>query len=103
MVGECAHRDGLHQQRHTADVVVMIVGDQHEIQLLDVGKLHRPGNALQVPFHRPAGVDQQRLPGRSDEQRRLSAFYVDEVNLQRFGSFCCGKRETRQRDLENNK
>src|SRR5207302_8944449 len=54
---------------------------------------------------RPAGVDQHRFPGRRDEQRRLSAFDVDEEYVQRCTRRCLRARvgERQQRRGENDR
>jgi hypothetical protein len=103
MVDKRTHWDGSHQQRHTADVVVVIVDDQQEIEPLDPGELHSLGNALPVALHRLARINQQRLSGRGDEQRRLSALHVNEENLQRLEIFRSGKFHTCQHDSEGSK
>lgn len=61
------------------------VRDQHVVQLLDAGLLHRPDDALSVPARRlrPAGVDEHRLAGRGDGQRGPAALDVHPVDVHR--------------------
>ena len=72
-----------------ARMIDVVVGKKHKIQLFNAGKLRRGHNAIRVApvAIGPAGIDQQGLPFRSHKKRRLSAFDVHKVNLQRFSFF----------------
>ena len=86
MIDERAHFDSIHQLRHSADMIAVIVSDQNIIELLDAGLVGGRQDAIGVAafVSRPAGIDQQRLPRWADNQRRLPALDVDEINLQGF-------------------
>ena len=81
------HVAELHSRRqllHAADVIGVVVRDDEIVDRADAGFLDGGGNTLGVAqvVCRPAGVDQQRLPRRRDDERRLSAFDVDEIQPQ---------------------
>ena len=80
---ERADRDAWHKLRHTAYVVVVIVSDQHVVDVAEARALRSCDNAIGVAVViRPASVDQQRLSRGGDEERRLPTLYIDEVDLQ---------------------
>ena len=86
MIDKRPHRNLRRELRRAADMVIVIVRDQHKINLLDAGILRGRGDAIRVTpaIPRPSRVDQQRLPFRRNKQRRLPALNVDKINLQRF-------------------
>jgi hypothetical protein len=63
------------------------------IDLRDASGAERIGDAPEVTFARIAGVDQQRLAGRADEERRLPTLGIDVVDRQRSGSALCGRAQ----------
>ena len=78
----------LHARRqllHAAHVIVVVVRDDEIVERADARLLHGGRDALGIAQRvgRPAGVDQHRLARRRDDERRLAAFDVDEVQPQR--------------------
>jgi len=67
-------------------VIAVEVRDQQVVDLRQAGIMNRRRDPFRIPSlgARPATVDEQRLPGRRDDQRRLPAFDVNEVDLERF-------------------
>ena len=53
------------------------------IDLLDAGALQRLDDAAEIAVAGVAGVDQQRLARRPDEERRLATLGVDVIDVQR--------------------
>ena len=90
MIDERAHGNLLHQLRHATGVVGMIVGQQHIVDLAHARVFGGCGNAFGVKavVPCPSGIDQQRLPCRGYEERRLPAVHVDEIDLQIACSHC---------------
>ena len=74
----------LQELRHSANVVVVIVRDQHVVDLREAGAFGSCDNTVSVTavVAGPSGVDEQRFSSGSDEECRLAAFNVDEVDLQ---------------------
>src|SRR4029077_9530967 len=88
VVDECPDRNARSELWSASDVVVMKMGDKDVFFFLDPSFSSASHNPVRVTAFvpRPAGVDQQRLPGRSDEQSSLAAFDIDEVYVQGFVS-----------------
>ena len=83
VVDERPNRNPLRELRHAAVVVLVKMRDQEivdagEARVLDRG--HDPIGIAAVLL-RIAGVDEQRLPRRRDDERRLAAFDVDEIDV----------------------
>ena len=73
------------QLLHAADVIRVVVRDHEIVDRADARLLHCRGNALGIAqrVRRPAGIHQHRLTRRRDDERRLAAFDVDEIQPQR--------------------
>ena len=76
-------------------MVAVIVSDHNVVDLVDAGELCGSRNAIGISVVEagPPGIDEHRLPGGADEERCLSAFHVNEIDVERTLSFC----QTRQR------
>ncbi len=81
-------------------MVAMVVRDEQVIDLLDLGRFGSLDDPVRVaPLESPpARIDQQRLPGRTDDQRGLPALHVNEEDLERPGD-CAVERETPRQEL----
>ena len=102
-----ADRHFVGERGDAADVIAVVVTDDHVVDAIDPGLLHRGHDAIRITSGRirqVAGIDQQRLPGAENpvggrhDQDRLSALGVDEVDLQvpggwtgtrTWGGVCC--------------
>ena len=95
VVDERANRHLLGKQRHAAGVIRMEVRDEEVVELRETGLLDRSDDAAGIasagdgvdapaaPVVRAvAGIDEQRLAGRGDDEGRLAAFDVDEPERQ---------------------
>ncbi len=80
------------------DVIAVVVGRPQVIDFRDASAPERLRDAPEITVARVAGIHQQRLAGRTDEERRLPAFRVDVVNRQRSRSHLCRQDETRYDD-----
>ena len=89
--------DFLGQLLEPADVVDVIVRREEIVQLGDAGVAQHRQDARQIAFARVAGVDEQRLAGRRDEECRLAALGVGDVDVERLASLCRGRRPRRLR------
>ena len=78
-----------------ADVITVVVRDDEIVDPRDARLLRRGGDSIGVTVSRIACVDQQRLSHWRDEERRLSTFDVDEVNVEGLPvlSACCRSRK----------
>ena len=87
VIDEGSDLDPIDQPGNPTDVVTVIVRDQDIVDLLQASLMRRGKNTIGVAafIPRPACVDQQRLARRAHDERGLSAFYVDEVNLHGLG------------------
>lgn len=101
MINEPADRNAAGDLRHRAKVIGVVVGGNQMVDLRETGILDRGHDAIRIAHRRwspVAGVDEQRLPGRRDEQRGVSTFHVDHVNVERACSaILCGHRSDEQR------
>ena len=61
----------------------MVVRCPHVIDLLNARGFQRIGDAAEIALARVAGIDQQRLAGWTNEERRLATLGVDVVDVQR--------------------
>src|SRR5690349_13010405 len=84
MVHKCPHLDSVHELRHAANVVAVIVRDEDIVDRLETGCLCPGNDAVGVATIeiRKSSVDQQRFTLRSDDQSSLSAFDVDEIDFE---------------------
>ena len=80
------HRELFRQREQCADVIAVIMGRPHVIDLRDAGGRERLDDAAEIAVAGVAGVDEQRLPRGTDEERRLPALGVDVVDVQRAGA-----------------
>ena len=70
---------------HAAEMVTVEVRNEQIVQLADTRVAGGSHDAIRIAVGKPgvAGVDEHRLPGRRHDQRRLAAFDVDEVDVER--------------------
>ena len=98
VVDEAANGHQLRQFHHTAVVVGMEVCDEQIVDARDTGVTGGGGDPsgitsvaritrlrLQCPTTRKPCVDEQRLPRRRHQQRGLTTFDIDEVDVERLG------------------
>ena len=66
-------------------MVAVVVRDDQIVDPFEARLLHGGGNAIGIAAVEPgvAGVHQQRFTRRRDEQGRLAAFDVDELDVER--------------------
>jgi len=102
MIDEGPHLHLRRQLRCAANVIAMVVGDQRVVDLLHARGFCRRSDAIRVAPTEPrkAGIDEERLARRRHDERRLPAFDVDEVDLQRLRSAecCAGHDRCRESD-----
>jgi hypothetical protein len=69
---------------HAADVVRMVVRDQHIVQPRNTGLPGRGNDAvcIAVMVAGPSCIDQERVPTGGNEECRLAALDIDKVDLQ---------------------
>ena len=81
--------------RSAANVIVVVVGDEDEINFAETGVVSGGDDAIGIAIvvAGPAGVDEEGLSEGRDEQGGLAAFDVDEINLQGICGRCGWKRE----------
>ena len=87
-------RDLFRELRDSSGVIRVVMREYEVVYLADAGLLGRRGDPLRVTAIKsgPACVNQQRLARRGDQQRRLAALDVDEVDIE--GGGCSqSKRE----------
>src|ERR1700742_3749870 len=84
VVDERAYGHAREEFRETTNVIGMLVGEQQVIDPADTRVFGCGGNAAGVLSVVPCltGIDEQRLPFRSDKESRLAAVDIDEVHLQ---------------------
>lgn len=89
------------QLRRAAHMIAMIVGDEDIVEPLEFGQLGGFCNAVGIATieSAPASIDEERLTRRTDDERGLAAFDVDEKDLQHLGGV--EGRGKAQRDQEN--
>ena len=87
MVDEAADGDLRGELGDAADVVDVIVGDDEVVDLADASLLAEGDDAVGVAGvgGGPAGVDEEAFAGGGDEEGRLTAFDVGEVDLEGAG------------------
>ncbi len=99
VVDERANRKAPLELGHAAVVILVQVRDEEVVDALHAGIAHGGDDAVGIARVEPriTGVDEQRLPGRRDDERGLPAFDVDEVDVERFrrggGERAGGQRE----------
>ena len=87
MIDEGADGQLAGELRHAAHVVLVEVRDQQVIDCLHAGVLGGRGDAVGVAavVAGPAGIDQHGFAGGRHEERGLTAFDIDEVDLEILG------------------
>ena len=87
VIQERRHRKAVQQVRHAAHVIVVEMGDQQGIDFLDACVFGRRRDPQGIASSEAgvSRVDQQRLARGRHHQRRLPAFRVDEVQVERLG------------------
>jgi len=86
VVDEMVDGNLLYELRHAADVIGMVVGDENVVDLLDASEFGGfvDADGVTVGVVAPAGVDEERLLFRRDEESGLATFDVDEEDLESF-------------------
>jgi len=82
VVNKCADGNFRRKLWRAADVVVVIVRNQHVVNFLDTCIVRRGHDSVRIApvVTRPPGIDQQGIALRCDEQRSLPAFYIYKVD-----------------------
>ena len=95
VVDEGAYRNDGGELWSAADMIVVIVGDEDEVNFFDASVVSGGDDASSVAIVvvGPAGVDEKGLSVGRDEESGLAAFDVDEINLQGFCGRSGWKRE----------
>ena len=80
-------------------MIAVVVRDDEVVDAGHARLLRGGGDAIRVASLEPrvARVDQHRLARRRDDERRLSAFDVDEIDVERLSRLGCAGN-TRQQD-----
>ena len=97
VIHEFADRDALLELGHPAVMIAVPVRDDQAVDLGETGILRGGIDALGIA-HRAvgvAGVDQERFTGRVHEQRRVAAFDVDDIDVQRRAGAPAHRRKRR--------
>ena len=83
MIEELADRNSFYQRRGPAGVVAVEVRDENVIDLLQPGHLCDLEDSLRVAIvrQRTAGIGEQGLTGRRNDQGAAATLHVYEVNL----------------------
>ena len=73
-----------HQLGYAPGVIYMVVGQQYVIDVVKAGQLHCGSDAgcVAALVAGPHGIDKERVLVGGNEQSRLAAFYVNEVDLE---------------------
>ena len=84
VIHERADRKDRGDVRHAADMIHVVVRRDQVVDPRDAGVACRGRNPERIASvgTRPSCIDEHRLSRRRDEQRRLSALHVDEVDAQ---------------------
>src|SRR5262249_61524587 len=86
MIDEFLDRDARGKLGHSTEMVAVPVRRNQVIDLLDAGIFHRrhdPAGVARCCSTAVAGVDEHGLTGWTDEKCRVTAFNVDDINLER--------------------
>ena len=83
VIDEGADWNPLGELRSAANVVVMVMGDEDEVDFVNAGIMRSSDDAVGVTtvIARPTGIDEERLARGSDEERGLTAFDVHKIYL----------------------
>ena len=84
MIHERANRQARRDVFHAAVMVAVEMGGEHDVDLANARLLRDRSDAVGIAIARVASIDQHRLARRRDEQRRLPALDVDEVDVEGF-------------------
>ncbi len=87
MIDEGPNRNVSREFDHTAVVVRVEMRNQQVIDRGETGVPHRGHDSACVAavVAWESGVDEQRLPSRCDDERRLTALNIDEIDVERVG------------------
>ena len=87
VIDEIVDRQLARKLRNAAHMVFVEVRDQKVIDGFYAGVFGRGRDAVGIPavIAGPARIDQHGFPRRGHEERRLPAFYVDEIDLEILG------------------
>ena len=91
VVEKLADGHTLHQLRHSAYVVGVVVSNEHMVDARDSGVFHRCLDAFGITavVIGPAGIDEHRCTGRRNKQRGLAAFNVDRIDEEVLWRLAC--------------
>ena len=97
MIDESADGNLCGEIGNAADVIGVVVGDEEVVDLFDAGKfadLENVVGAVVIGFAGagPAGIDEQVFAAGRDEESRLTAFDIGEVDLEVSGSLSGRRR-----------
>uniref|UniRef100_E6PWS5 Uncharacterized protein n=1 Tax=mine drainage metagenome TaxID=410659 RepID=E6PWS5_9ZZZZ len=84
VVKERGDRDAAEELRHSADVVVVVVGDKDVVEVVESGFMRDGGDAVSIAaiVVGPSGVDEEGLSGGGDEERGLAALDIEEEDAE---------------------
>ena len=99
---KCLIGIALRELLQPADVIDVVVREHQIVDLLQPGVGDDRHDPIGVAVAGIPGVDQQRLPRRRHEQRRLPAFGVDDVDVERLGAGLRRWKRARQNEGEDN-
>ena len=83
MIVEVCDRELLRELEQRAHIIAVVVRRPQVVDLRDASGPERIGDAPEITFAGVAGIDQQRLAGRADEERRLPTLGIDVMDRQR--------------------
>jgi len=91
VIDECSYGKLLSDSRHPTEVITVKVGNQQIINASNAGVTGSCQNSLRVSIIKsiPARVDQERFARGVNDEGRLSAFHVDEIDLEILASRHC--------------
>src|SRR5260370_17620587 len=86
MIDKRSHRNLRRQLRRSANMVIVIMRNQHKINLLDARIFRSGGDTVCVApaISRPPPVDPPLLPPRRDKHPRLPPLPIYQINLRLF-------------------
>src|SRR5215471_19840008 len=85
VIVEVDYRKLLGESKQSPNVIAMIMGCPHVIDLLQAGDLQRIDDATEIAIAGVAGIDKQRLAGGSNEERGLASLGIDVIDVQGSG------------------
>src|SRR5262249_31798917 len=92
----------LRQLRHSAYMVIVVMGDHNVVDLIDSRELRGRCNAVGVSAFkaRPSRIDQHGLAGGADDKRCLSTFHINEIDVEWLLSLCQREQRDEQEDCK---